>query len=114
MGKLRTLSSNQILQLKANTRSKLTIIFVASDMNRGDIAPAFSVLIDIERKNFEPTRGDACLNIIFSNANVSSCTAFPPLTTCTGIESNHECVVASRRGAGCKEDQRSKEAELIS
>ena len=94
LGELRTLISDQVLQLKASTKGKSPIFLVAGDVNRRDIAPAFSDFVDIERKNFAPTRGDACLDIIFSNANMSSCSVFPPLATNAGTQSDHACVVA--------------------
>ena len=91
--------SDFILQLKTSTSSngQGPLIFVAGDMNRRDLTDCFNDFADIEQKNYEPTRGDACLDILFSNANISQIEAMRPLVNREDVESDHKCIVFTAR-----------------
>ena len=89
--RLHELLSEQILQLKANNKDPL--ILVGGDLNRRDISPAFESYIDITRKNHDPTRGNACLDVLYSNISLDETSVFPPLQTREGVKSDHSCVI---------------------
>ena len=84
--------SDQILQLKAKGNP---LIIIGGDLNRKSLASAISDFPDIKQANFEPTRSDACLDIIFTNATHTTPTTWPPLQTLQGVASDHSCVVIS-------------------
>ena len=84
--------SREILQLKAKGDR---LIFVGGDMNRKNLDDAFQDFPDINQCNFDPTRGDACLDIMFSNCTQLIPENWPPLETNTGVRSDHLCVVFS-------------------
>ena len=89
--RLNSLLSEQILALKTNTKDPL--IFVGGDTNHRDLLPAFEAFDDFKRNNFGPTRGQACLDVMYSNATVNSEDVWPPLETSNGVKSDHSCVV---------------------
>ena len=88
---LNDLISNEILQLKSNLADP--IIILGGDLNRRDLSPAIDDYADIIQVNSSPTRRDVCLDVLFSNANVTSHAVWPPLETPTGVKSDHDCVV---------------------
>ena len=92
---LRSLISDQVLMSKASSDDP--IIILGGDMNRRDLAPAFDDFHDICRANFDPTRRGACLDVLFTNANVLNTQVWPPLETDAGIKSDHECVIIKCR-----------------
>lgn len=69
------------------------IIFIGGDLNRRDIAPVFDEFADIERKFFDPTRLDACLDVMFGNFEAENNGVFAPLYSQNGTPSDHSCVV---------------------
>ena len=89
---LRGLVSETVLQLKANCKGDGPVLFIGGDLNRRDLSPAFENFNDIERVNSEPTRGDACLDVIFSNSNRTTVLNYPPLINMEGVSSDHSCV----------------------
>ena len=91
MEELRELLSMEILAIKAKCKDPL--LFIGGDLNRKDIEPAFECFPDIKRVNHEPTRGDACLDILYTNASNISSAVSHPLVSAQGIESDHACVV---------------------
>ena len=89
--RLRELIADVILQIKAKHPNPL--VLVGGDMNRRDIGPAFEAFSDIEVKNFEPTRGNACLDVVYGNFRQTNPVVYPPLETLAGVPSDHACVV---------------------
>ena len=87
---LKQLIEDQVLQLKTGGADPL--IYVGGDLNKRDLGPAFDNFVDIERKNHQPTRGAACLDVLYSNAKMSSA-VWPPLHTRDGVPSDHSCVI---------------------
>ena len=90
LNNLRQMIATEILALKASHKDP--IIVVGGEINNKDMEPAFSDFIDIKQNNFEPTRGNACQDIFYSNLECST-SVWPPLHTDTGINSDHECVI---------------------
>ena len=88
---LRQLLADQVLQLKKSYNDPL--FFMGGDINRKDVAPAFENFDDITQMNYEPTRGAACLDVMFGNAANRRTSVWPPLATNDGIESDHRCVL---------------------
>ena len=88
---LRDILAEQVLQLKTNGNDP--VFFIGGDVNRRDLGPAFDAFIDIEQKNFMPTRRGACLDVMFSNASIASSSIWPPLETPEGVKSNHDCLL---------------------
>ena len=88
---LNDLISNEILELKSNLADP--IIILGGDLNRRDLSPAIGNYADIIQVNSAPTRRNICLDVLFSNPNVTSHAVWPPLETPTGIKSDHDCVV---------------------
>ena len=82
--------NDQILQLKAKGDS---LIFIGGDFNR----KSFNLdgFPDIMQANFDPTRLDACLDIMYTNATQPASNVWPPLQTMQGVPSDHSCVVFS-------------------
>ena len=87
---LNQLVCHEILQLKS---SGDPLIFFGGDLNKKSVGPALVNFPDIVQVNSEPTRGDACLDILFSNSSSISPTVWPPLETREGTKSDHKCVV---------------------
>ena len=90
VAELSELLAEEILRLKAKGDP---IIMIGGDMNRKDIAGAFGDFPDIKRCNHAPTRGDACLDVLFSNSSTINESTWPPLETNGGIKSDHVCVL---------------------
>ena len=86
LDKLRDIISANVLQLKANAKGEGPLFFIAGDVNRRDLAPSFDDFNDIRQINHEPTRGQACLDIIFSNATEKHVANFPPLESREGTK----------------------------
>ena len=84
--------SREILMIKAKSDA---LIFIGGDLNRKSLDAAISDFPDIVQVNNQPTRGDACLDIMFSNAPDLSPCSWPPLETREGIRSDHLCIVFS-------------------
>ena len=80
----------QILTLKARGDP---LIFVGGDLNHRSLSGALDDYPDIVRLNHDPTRGDACLDVLHSNCQDVQSSVFPPLETRHGIRSDHACVV---------------------
>ena len=89
--------SDFIQQVKSNCTGEGPLIFVGGDMNKRDIKDAFEAFNDIVQINFEPTRGMACLDIMFSNGQFSEVATAPPLVNELGVESDHRCVIFRAR-----------------
>ena len=97
LSELNELLANEILRLKAVPSKQPPLFFIGGDLNRRDLGDAFHDFNDIKQINFEPTRGDACLDIMFSNATFTKSEIFPPLHTIDGTKSDHLSVVLSAR-----------------
>ena len=89
---LNDLLCRDILKLKAKGDP---IIFVGGDLNRKMLTGATDNYQDIVQINFEPTRGNACLDIVLSNATSTAESTWPPLCTDNGLESDHKCLIIS-------------------
>ena len=87
---LRSMLTNQILQLKSKSDP---LLFISGDLNKRDLGPAFDAFSDIAQINTEPTRGDNCLDIMYSNATECTPTTWRPLETEYGVASDHMCVI---------------------
>ena len=88
---LRELISDDILRVKSKDANAM--IFIGGDLNNKDLGPALDCYVDISRKNFDPTRGTACLDILYSNASVHKNEVLPPLHTPDLKLSDHGCVL---------------------
>ena len=93
LGELRELISDQVLKAKSSSNGEGPLIYVGGDLNRRDLGPAFDVFNDISRINHEPTRLDACLDVVYGNFEASYQKVFPPLESSAGAKSDHACVV---------------------
>ena len=90
VSKVNELIARETLKLKA---AGDCLIFIGGDLNRKSITPAVQDFPDIQQVNIAPTRGDACLDILFSNSSFLDHDVWPPLSTDAGILSDHKCVV---------------------
>lgn len=90
---LRDLITDQVLQMKARVSNEGPVFFIGGDLNHRDLGPAFSDFNDITRANFDPTRGNACLDVLYTNMSSPTCNTFPALVTERGIPSDHACLV---------------------
>ena len=90
--KICDLISNEILQLKSSSNP---LVFLGGDLNHRSLAPATQAFPDIVQVNWEPTRLDACLDVMLSNSPGLTSEVWPPLSTNQVVESNHSCVVLS-------------------
>ena len=88
---LNSLLSEQILAVKAALDDP--ILMIGGDLNRRDLTPAFDDFDDIRRVNFDATRGDACLDVLYSNAIFTDNAVWPLLENAAGIRSDHGCVI---------------------
>ena len=88
---LNELLCNEILLIKAKSDP---IIVIGGDLNRKSIDEAIAMFPDIKRANHEPTRGNACLDVMFSNLVDISSSVIPPLETPLGVKSDHACVLS--------------------
>ena len=86
------LISREILSLKSNGDP---MIFIGGDLNRKCLDDAIQDFPDLTQQNFDPTRGDACLDVLFSNCSTLTPSMWPPLETREGVKSDHRCVVFS-------------------
>ena len=86
------LISAEILKLKTNGDP---MIFIGGDLNRKSLEDAVHDFPDIRRVNHDPTRGEACLDILYSNASNLIPDTWPPLETPAGVKSDHLCIVFS-------------------
>ena len=80
----------EILKLKTGGDP---LIFIGGDLNRKSLDDAVHDFPDVRRINHAATRGDACLDILYSNATNLIPDTWPPLETPTGVKSDHLCVV---------------------
>ena len=87
---LNELINSQILQLRTKGDP---LIFVGGDLNHRSLEDALDVFPDITRLNYAPTRGQACLDVMHSNAAGLNSSTWPPLQTPDGTRSDHSCVV---------------------
>ena len=90
---LREVISDQLVQLK--TLHDNPMFFVGGDLNKRDLGPAFRDFNDIVQLNYTPTRGNSCLDIMYSNVDSQESKVWPPLETVDGTRSDHDCVVFS-------------------
>ena len=86
------LLSREILMLKASGNPA---IFIGGDLNRKSLDDALADFPDIVQVNHDPTRGNACLDIMFSNVTGLTPSTWPPLETRDGVRSDHLCLVVS-------------------
>ena len=100
VAELSELLAEEILRLKAKGDP---LIMVGGDMKRKDLAEAFKDFPDIRRCNHAPTRGAACLDVLFSNSSNVTESTWPPLETNNGIKSDHACVLFNCREATVKD-----------
>ena len=96
--KLNELLSREILSLKAGGDP---LFFIGGDLNKKSIDVAMADFPDIRRINHLPNRGNACLNVLFSNSSSLTERVWPPLANREGTLSDHMCTVFS--GAEKKE-----------
>ena len=89
---LNDLISDEILRLKSKGDP---LIYIGGDLNRRDLSNAIHNFGDIKQINSAPTRGDVCLDVLYSNAADITSTVEPPLETPAGVRSDHCCVVFS-------------------
>ena len=89
--KLREIISDELLAIKAKWPDPL--VFVGGDMNKKNIEEAFDCYGDIARCNYGPTRGDACLDILYTNAKQARYETSTPLESNAGQASDHACIV---------------------
>ena len=82
--------NSEILSLKSSADP---LIFIGGDLNHRDLDEAVGDFPDIKRVNFEPTRGPACLDVLYSNAAIIKDRVWPPLQSMEGNRSDHSCVV---------------------
>ena len=94
LSELCELLAREILSLKAKGDP---LIFLGGDMNRKSLEDALQDFPDIVQQNFDPTRGDACLDILFSNCSTLSSAMWPPLETMNGTRSDHLCAIFTGR-----------------
>ena len=87
---LNDLISNELLLLKSRSDP---LVFFGGDLNRKSIEDALADFNDIKQVNFDPARGQTCLDLIYSNAQTISSSVWPPLETPLGVKSDHNCVL---------------------
>ena len=85
---LNNIIADDILKLKS---SGDPIVLLGGDLNRRELQN----YPDIKQANFDPTRGDACLDVLMTNSTVHSTATWPPLATPTGVESDHKCLIVT-------------------
>ena len=86
--------NNEILLLKSRSDP---LIFIGGDLNHRSLDDSISDFNDIRQINFDPTRGQACLDIVLSNARPITSDVGPPLETLAGVRSDHNCVLFKAR-----------------
>ena len=90
MQQLNDMINAEILSIKSRSNP---IIILGGDLNRRSFDDAVGDYQDIRRLNFDPTRGQACLDVAYSNASSISSEVWPPLENLAGAPSDHSCVV---------------------
>ena len=88
------LINTEIILLKSRSSP---LIFLGGDLNRKLLDGAVEDFLDFKQVNFEPTRGDACLDVLLSNSTGITSAVWPPLETLQGVPSDHRCVVFSAK-----------------
>ena len=89
---LNELLNSQLLQLKAKGDP---IIYIGGDLNHRSLDDAVGDFPDIKQANFDPTRGDACLDVMYTNQTATTSGVWPPLYSRQGARSDHSCVIFS-------------------
>ena len=86
--------SEEIIAVKLALKNP--IVIVGGDLNNRDISEAIKDTDDFEPIVTGPTRGDNTLDIMYCNTiqGIAECGTVPPLTSNTGMESDHKCVWA--------------------
>ena len=82
--------SDEILQIKAKSDP---LIFLGGDLNKKCLDDAVSAFPNIKRVNFDPTRGQACLDVLYTDMSNVTSTVWPPLESVSGTKSDHQCVI---------------------
>ena len=81
------------------TSTKDPIIIVGGDFNNRDPTQAFEPVGGLDKVSSGPTRGDATLDLVFTNARAflvgGTALTFPPLESEDGLRSDHRTVWAS-------------------
>ena len=88
---LNELIGREILAMKVKDDP---FFFIGGDLNHRSLGDALDDFPEIVRANHEPTRGPACLDVLYSNFNLNE-SSWPPLHTRDGTPSDHICVVLS-------------------
>ena len=74
------------------------IVIVNGDFNQRDISEALKDVGEYQLLQSGPTRGQNCIDLIYTNAGVSfvaeETRTLPPLRSGTGVNSDHRCVYA--------------------
>ena len=86
--------NSEIILLKSRSSP---LIFLGGDLNRKSLDGAVEDFMDFKQVNFEPTRGQACLDVLLSNSTDITSAVWPPLETLQGVPSDHMCIVFSAR-----------------
>ena len=89
LSELNALLNSQVLQLKAKEDP---VFLIGGDLNRRSLDDSLLDFPDIRQRNFEPTRGNACLDILFSNVDLNP-TMWPPLVNQAGVPSDHSVLI---------------------
>ena len=89
---LQELVVDEVLKLKAKGDP---LIFIGGDMNRRCLNDCLSIFPDMKQCNHAPTRGIACLDVLYSNALYTNEAVWPPLHTLEGVPSDHSVVIVS-------------------
>lgn len=101
LGKLKEVLADDVTKIK--TKHPDPVIYIGGDMNKRDLLDAVDCFRDMERKNFDATRGEACLDVLYSNASVYKSKVWPPLETPDGTRSDHDCVIFTVREEQAKD-----------
>ena len=102
---LRDALSNEVASVRAALKNP--IMFVCGDFNRRDISRELATVGDLTPLATSPTRGDAALDLIFTNEGsaVLDLRVLPPLQSARGTDSDHKCVFVE---AGYKRERNFK------
>ena len=88
---IETCLADCILRLKTELGDPM--IVVAGDLNRKNIDQAFEESHDIKKHNPIPTRGNAALDIVYSNLSNHTESSLPPLSSDQGPKSDHNVLL---------------------
>ena len=82
-------------KIKAEERDPYVII--AGDINKHNINDSIEDFLDIQLIPSPPTRGNECLDLIYTNAvdAVRRCDGGPPLESNNGTTSDHDSLIVS-------------------